>query len=93
MRNPTNLRDKSRDLEERATKEEKHFWSVSPLTRALKCDIEASIEELKEAWASGSFTGPSMDETAQLNAKTLGMVQALQDIIDQIHSLETPIEE
>jgi len=35
-----------------------------------------------ESWSAGIFTGKSIEETAQLNAKALGQVHALEDLLE-----------
>lgn len=34
-----------------------------------------------EAWSNGVYTGPTTDETIQLNSKALGKIEAIEDIL------------
>jgi len=73
------------DLAEEAFKSvpesEKEAWLKSPITRSLRYTLMGDIIGFHESWQNGNFTGPSSDETAQLNARALGSVNAVEDIL------------
>ena len=41
-----------------------------------------------ETWVNGGLTGPSADETLQLNSKALGAVHAIEQIITWIEDVK-----
>lgn len=62
-----------------STPEEQEFkdWLLHPMTKRLKEAASRRKEELKDQWASGSFTAMEHFGTAILNAKAIGRVQEL----------------
>ena len=59
-------------------------WQAHPGTQVLHQVLLAWKEQVKEQWAAGSFTDMSQFGTAILNAKAIGAVQ----LIDQVIGLE-----
>lgn len=59
------------------TQSEFNDWKASPLTKELLSYVSLLIEDGKEMWASGAYTGESAEQTAQLNAQAQGFIQAL----------------
>ena len=39
-------------------------------------------KDIVESWIAGGYTGDTVDETAQLNAKAVGLVQLVDALID-----------
>jgi hypothetical protein len=66
------------------TEQEWQDWQAHPGTRVLRHVLLSWKEQVKEQWAAGSFTDMSQFGTAILNAKAIGAVQ----LIDQIMGLE-----
>lgn len=66
------------------TEEEWNQWQEHPVTQALLGVLALWKESVKEQWAAGSFTDMSQFGTAILNAKAIGAVQ----MIDQIINIE-----
>ena len=44
-------------------------------------ELEEVHDEYLESWAAGAFTSESVDETAQMNARALGKVQMLEEVV------------
>lgn len=44
-------------------------------------------QDIMEQWANGDYTGGSSEETAQLNAKALGMIDQIDSTILEISDL------
>lgn len=63
-------------------------WLGHDLTRDLIKTLSEDIDLMKDRWVAGSFTGASFDETAQLNAKALGIVESLERVLEYITSVE-----
>lgn len=59
-------------------------WKSLPQTEAFFRHLHSLRQQTLEAWADGRFTDASVEGTAQLNAKMLGYVE----LIDQIINLE-----
>ena len=66
------------------TEEEWSQWQEHPATQALLGVLALWKESVKEQWAAGVFTDMSQFGTAILNAKAIGAVQ----MIDQIINIE-----
>lgn len=49
---------------------------------ALNRFLRNQRQELMERWSSGHFTAETSEGTAQLNAKALGEMEAIQQFID-----------
>lgn len=64
-----------------SSREIKAQWLNSLATVEFLKQIEKSIEEIQSLWGSGQFTGSTQGETIQLNAKAIGTVEALKDIL------------
>lgn len=58
----------------------KEEWLASDWTVSLLREVEESVEATMAGWANGAYTGASADETAQMNAKALGFVDAMLQI-------------
>lgn len=57
-------------------------WLAHPVTVALNRFLRNQRQELMERWSSGHFTAETSEGTAQLNAKALGEMEAIQQFID-----------
>jgi len=68
-------------------KQYKQEWLGHDITTDLIKTLKEDIAALKDRWAVGAFTGASFDETAQLNAKALGLTEALENILDYVTDL------
>lgn len=64
------------------SKEEFHQWRAHPVTSLLFNFLDSRREELKEMWASGNFSAPSLDEMAIRNAAAQGASSILSDILN-----------
>jgi len=69
-------------------KQYKKEWLGHDITADLIKTLKEDIVTLKDRWSAGAFTGASFDETAQLNSKALGLVEALENILDYITNIE-----
>lgn len=64
------------------TEEEVLEWKTHQVTKEWFKYLKRLREDVKEAWSNGVFTGESSEATAQLNAKALGKIQMLSDLIE-----------
>lgn len=65
------------------TQSEFDEWLVHPVTRALMAGAKSAVEEAKHEWSMGVFTvADSAQETAHRNARALGQIQQLMDLIN-----------
>ena len=62
-------------------------------TKQLRDRLREEVSALEKGWKSGNFTGPTVDETAQLSAEAIGMVQAYEKILGMIEELVQEDEE
>lgn len=62
-------------------------WAEHPATKQLRDQLREEVSSLEKGWKSGNFTGPTVDETAQLSAEAIGMVQAYEKILGMIDSI------
>lgn len=65
---------------------DKHEWYFNPGTVEFMAKLEADLAGVKDDWANGAFTSSSEHETVQLNAKALGYINAVTDILEWIRS-------
>ena len=56
-------------------------WKKQPETQEVFLFLEQLKRKILEAWANGSYTTESGDGTLQANAKAIGNVQALDEIL------------
>lgn len=64
------------------TEAEFQAWADHPITKALKAVLRKRVEDLKGQWATGNFTDQSQFATAIMNAKAIGIVNALEYIVN-----------
>ncbi len=57
-------------------------WQEHPVTKAVFAWIEEKRESLKEQWAQGGLTGPSIEETTIRNVAATGAASAYDDVLD-----------
>lgn len=67
--------------------EDARAWYEHPCTKYLIYTLTGDIAAILQNWASGAYTDKSIDATAQENAKNIGKVQNLEDLLQQIHLL------
>jgi len=53
-----------------------------PAFQSLFLYIRKITSRIKSDWAAGMYTGPSADQTAQLNAQAIGQIQALENLLN-----------
>lgn len=56
-------------------------WKLNPVTKAVFAVLRERHTSLMEGWANGEFTGSTIDQTAQLNAKAIGEAQGLARVL------------
>lgn len=69
------------------TPQEIQSWKQHPVTDEFVSILEERRRDLQDSWSAGQFTGKSTDETAQMNAKAIGQVQMLEDILQSIEDM------
>jgi len=68
------------------TKGDYNDWRQNPLTLALVLALRGNVQEVSEFWKNGSFSGETSEQTAQLNARALGQVHAVEEVLEWIDS-------
>lgn len=75
------------NLHKELSKEEIIQWQRHPCTKALLLTLQGDYLDIHLGWEGQSFIAPSSDGTAQLNAKALGQLEAIRDIINHIEEI------
>ena len=52
----------------------------------LKRQLQQDVQDIKDAWANGNYTGESAEATLQLNAEAIGKVSTCESIIEFIET-------
>ena len=71
------------------TPEQCRGWMNQRVGKYHKSVLFEKVEDLKDCWANGDFTGNSTEETIQLNSEALGKVQAIADVIVTLEEMTT----
>ena len=70
-------------MEERSlTEQEFQGWLGDPGTQAVLRALRKEYESIKENWARGLYTGPTVESTALKNAEKLGEINSLSKLIE-----------
>lgn len=64
-------------------------WLGQRVGKYHKAVLFEKIDDLKDCWSNGDFTGSSTEETIQLNSEALGKVQAYGDVILSLEEMVT----
>jgi len=72
------------------TKEQAQGWLNQPTGKYFKATLFERLEDLKDGWVNGEYTGESTEETAQRNSEAIGKAQA---IAETIYILEEMVED
>ena len=64
------------------SEEEWNAWVSLPVTQAYRSFLRELIRIAQQQWAEGVYTDGSVEGTAQLNAKAIGSVRTLGDLVD-----------
>ena len=56
-------------------------WSRNSVTQAFKSELQKAIEDAKEVWSHGGYTG---DDASVANAVALAGVDMLRQVLDLI---------
>lgn len=63
------------------TPEEVRGWREQSVGQYFEGMQKQKMEDLKDSWASGDFTGENVEETIQLNSEALGKVQQIAETL------------
>lgn len=66
------------------TEQDRAEWRGHPVTKELLSQLQASKQEVMEAWAGEGFVAQSIEQSAVQNAAALGGVRVLDDLIEQL---------
>ena len=64
------------------TEQEWTEWKQHPMTVRLFKYLEQERQKIVNGWAGGHLTSPSIDETVQMNAKGIGAVQCIDELLN-----------
>ena len=71
------------------TPEQARGWLNQRVGKYHKAVLFEKVEDLKDMWANGLFTGGTTEETLQLNSEAIGKVQAYADVILDLEEMCT----
>lgn len=60
-------------------------WLTHPAAKDFKATLSQSIADIKDEWARGALTTDNQTETLRLNAHALGMIFALEAVIEYLN--------
>lgn len=60
------------------SKDEYVAWLDHPCSKALKCTLESSLDNLVQQWVRGAFSGDTTDVIAMKQSKATGYAEALE---------------
>jgi hypothetical protein len=73
--------------------EEVRGWLSLPAGKYYKAQLIEKLEDLKDGWVSGQYTGNSIEETVQLNSEALGKAGAIAEELLTLEELSTDEED
>ena len=68
-------------------KAEADAWLKHPCTRSLVNSLKGDMYRIIVEWMNSGYAEKSAEATAQLNAKALGKIQTIDEIIEQIDDI------
>ena len=63
------------------TPEQARGWLNQRTGKYYKAFLIEEMEDIKDNWASGMYTGQNIEETIQLNSEAIGRVQQIAEIL------------
>ncbi len=70
-------------------KAEADAWLKHPCTRSLVNALKGDMYRIITEWMNSGYAEKGAEATAQLNAKALGKIQTIDEIIEQIEDIGT----
>ncbi len=70
-------------------KPEADAWLKHPCTRSLVNSLKCDMYNIITEWMNSGYAEKGAEATAQLNAKALGKIQTIDEIIEQIEDIGT----
>lgn len=64
-------------------------WKMQPVTKALLSMVREDLNDIKDAWVEGVYTGEDANQTIQLNSQALGKAEALSYLETYIELMQT----
>lgn len=64
-------------------------WLNQRTGRYFRSYCSELMEDLKDNWASGLYTGENAEETIQLNSEAIGKVQQIAELLLDLEELST----
>lgn len=71
------------------TAEEVRGWREQSVGQYFEDMLKQKMEDLKDGWANGGFTGENAEMTIQLNSEAIGKVQQIADILIDLEEMST----
>jgi hypothetical protein len=68
--------------------EECRGWMSQGVAKYFKSLLNEKLEDLKDGFINGDFTGESVEESSQRNSEAVGMAQAYADIILTLEEIQ-----
>ncbi len=73
--------------------EECRGWQEQTVGKYFKAQLFERLEDLKDGWVNGDYTGESIEETIQKNSEALGKAQAIAETILTLDEMKIEEEE
>lgn len=67
---------------------ERREWAFHPVTQEFLTNLTESRQETMESWAQERYIGATTEHTGLVNAKALGGIRLLDQIIDLIQAMK-----
>ena len=68
--------------------DESRGWLAMPPGRYFRESLFEELEDLKEAWMNGMFTGQTNDETCQMNSEAIGKAQQIASTLLKLEEMQ-----
>jgi hypothetical protein len=78
---------------ESPTDQEMLNWKHSEGTQRFVASLHASIDDIKDAWATGGYRSADHTKEMRLNSAAQGKAEALQEVIQWIADIKLPEKE
>lgn len=81
--------EKAGELQDKVSLPERKSWVEHSCTQVLIGMIQGRIASSIEQWTSGAISAEGIEASAQLNAKVIGQIQVLEDMLEEIVAIGT----
>lgn len=83
------LIQRQKTINKEPTPEQARGWLSQRVGKYHKAVLFEKLEDLKDCWMNGDYTGESTEATIQMNSEALGKAQAYADVILSLEEMCT----